>query len=207
MPMEAAQASAASKSAQGWWGGLGLYAKIAVGVVTSALVLTIIIVPIVVASGGGDDDAAAASTTLSLRVLNYTGLCDGASQTLHYRTTWAASGSANSVKPSWEGTLYIKGDGAGCVEAPGAADAAWPFVMGQSMTLPTLPAGYSNSGLSMWNDTATGNLHLKSGACLTYYYTSDTAAAWWAGVSASWHIVRAEQPAVAANANPPCQDA
>jgi hypothetical protein len=191
MPIEGAAVTSYAGKASTWWGTLGMATKIAIGAASLTALILVIVLPIAL-SGGGDDDAVAASTALSVRVLNYTGACAGAGETLHYRTSWAASG-----------------DLASCVTTPGAADANWPFVLGESMTAPTLPAGYTNAGFSMYNDTATGNLHLRASGgdnCLTYYYTGDTDTAWWAGVSTSWAIVAAAaNGAVASNTNPPCQ--
>ena len=199
MPIESAQATAASNAVSSWWGGLGLYAKIAFGVISSALLLTVIIVPIVVASGSTKD--VATTKTLTLRVLNYTANDCGASTTAApaYRQVFATNGSSNPSLPTWEGTLYVKMVNGVCVQTP-TVYAGWPQVMGESMTAPAVPTGYTGS-FYMHNDTATGNLHLLNGVCVVYYYNMNTAAAWWQGIDASWAVIRTD---AAASVTAPC---
>ena len=189
MPIEGAAARPYVAKASSWWGAQTFAIKGAIigGLTTVLLVATI--VPIAVAASNSGDAATAASTTLTLRVLNYTAACSGASDTLNWRYAYAAAGSANPTVPTWQGTLYIKDTANGCIKTP-TVYAGWPMVTGQSMTAPATPAGY-NTGFTMHNDTATGNLHLLYGTCVTYYYNMNTASAWWAGIDSTWKVALA----------------
>ena len=192
MPIEGAAASGYATQATTWWGSLGMATKIAIGATASALLVTAIVVPIVVVASSSDDDSSPTSS-LTLRALTYT--CANNATSPDYAVMVGATGSSHWWKPAWEGTLYAKdpdGSGSGGCVTSYTYYAGWPPVTSNSSTVPAVPSGASNMKLSMVLDNTTGYYHLAHNGCILYYYDSNTADAWWQGITSVWPVLAAD---------------
>lgn len=189
-PMPIAGSAVNNAAVVGWWGSLGTVAKAAVVAIPSLLVIAGASVGIAAATGAFAGEEAVSEITL--RALTYG--CTNTAQSPDYSMVLAASGSTFHITPSWEGTLYIKdADGAGsggCVTDYASYSANWPPVTSNSSTVPALPDGVTATP-TMWLGPD-GYYYLRINGCIAYYYSSNTATAWWQGISAVWPIVETD---------------
>ena len=202
MPIEGPGAQKIVATPSMWWPwlrDLSTFAK--VGLAVCMIILIAIPIIIVVATSEGSEEEA--TSTLTLRKLTYT--CTDNTQTPSYNMI-GASGSTHSWKPAWEGTLYAKDpDGAGatgCLEEYQEYP-YWPPVTLNSTLLPALPAGV-NATLGTKLDSATGYYHLTIGGCIAYYYSANTATAWWNGISTVWPAFSADHNGAPMSTLPAC---
>lgn len=182
-------AGAAQQAAvMGFWGGLSGTMK-AVYVAGVVLVVTGVSIGIAGAAGAFNPSD---KSEITLRALTYN--CTDSALTADYTMVLAASGSSYHTTATWEGTLYTKDADAsgtgGCNTDSITEVTNWPPVTSNTSTVPDLPAGVTATP-TMWLG-GDGYYYLRINGCQVYHYSSNTADAWWQGISATWPVVETD---------------
>jgi len=187
MPIEG---SAQRAGAVSWWGKQSLAIKITIGLTLTTVLLLVIILPIVISIGNSNDDAATSTSELTFRQLAY--VCTDSAQTPSYSAMLGATGSTYMMTPSWQGTLYTHdADGAGsggCDTTFTVGVAGWFPVTQNSTEVPVMPSGVSATPTLFAGPG--GYQYLLINGCVAWYYGGDTSDAYWAGISATWPVIK-----------------